>query len=113
MSYAYNTFYEQAHIPCIPADDNALAEAGTGQVNIDGKLIQGGFRMDGKCYSGGVTLPNQGYHIAGDARVGPKNVQGPATIFVLTNPENVSYSIQGSATATTTHAARSLRASHL
>lgn len=113
MSSSYNTFYEQAYIPCVQSSENAIAEAGTGQVNVDGRLIRAGIRINGKCIFGGITTPGQGYQLSSATNINSENIQGPATIFVLSNPNNVAYSAQGSATATTTHAARALRANHL
>jgi hypothetical protein len=96
MSYSQNIFYNQSFIPCNAENDNAAAEAGIAQINIDGKAIKSG--THGKCC-----------HIPGDTEGSSKS--GPHLFYA--GGGNVRYTANGSAVASTTHAIRSLRAMNL
>ena len=104
MSSSYNTFYEQAYIPCADPDDNAPAEAGICQMNVDGRCIRGGVSVNGVCSYGTPTTPGRGISSGGN----------PGTqVFSIANPRNVQYSTAGSGSATNVNTVRALRANGL
>lgn len=110
MSYSHNNFYDQAYIPCNAADENAAAETGIGQVNIDGKVIKGGININDTCYFGGVSVPGKGYSTGKHNNSGG-NSNGGNSIFYA-GGGGVPYT-NGYASATNTHTIRALRANRL
>jgi hypothetical protein len=111
MSALYNTWYEQAVIPCPASHEHADAEAGIGQVNVDGKVIKGGIKLGGVCHFGGVSTPTGGYVTGVKGGGGGIPSDGGHSMFYMGG--GVARSGNGYVTANTTHAIRRARSNHL
>jgi hypothetical protein len=79
MSYSYNTWYEQAYIPCAQNNMDAVAESGNGQMNVDGKVIMGGKAVGDKCYTNSHLVPGAKTIIYAGGQVTPYSITGNAT----------------------------------
>ena len=101
MSHSYNFWFTQTHIPCNHPSEDQHAENGTAQINIDGKAVRGGTKVNGVCHAGGMATASRGYH----------NANNDNLIFHIGGGV-VPYT-NGYATANNVNAVRSLRASHL
>ena len=112
MAYTYNTFYDQAHIPCTASDNNAAVESGFAQVNIDGKTVRGGIKVGNQCLSGWLTTPTQGLINPQSGNNGTASTSGPYHLFFAGNA-SVKYAIGGVGMANNTNAIRLMRANHL
>lgn len=61
MSSVANVAYEQSFIPCAHPGASQSLERGVASVNVDGKPVYGGVRVNGVTYTGGVSTANHGY----------------------------------------------------
>lgn len=114
MSSSYNTWYEQAVIPCNSADNDTALAGGTAQVNIDGKAVRGGYKINGRCYYGGENSAKGGFQTAraGSAAGGSNNVGG-FQMFVQGNGAPTPYATTRFAVANNVNQNRAMRATHL
>jgi hypothetical protein len=101
MSSTYNTWFEQAFIPCNQSSANVDLEAGTAQVNVDGVSIMGGIKVDGKCFTGGYSTREKGF------------VPGNNQLFYLAGFSPARYSGTRNPVSSNAHIARSTRANYL
>jgi hypothetical protein len=101
MSSVYNTFYEMSYIPCNSPNMNGALEAGTAQINVDGKAIMGGIKVNQQCHTGGYTTKDGGY------------IAGNNQLFYLGGFNPVRNSTTRNPVASNVHVARSTRANYL